>query len=556
MQITGAELLIKCLKAQGVDTIFGFPGGFAINIYDALHQDGTIRHILTSHEQGAAHGADGYARATGKVGVVMSTSGPGATNLVTGIATANMDSVPIVAITGNVPLSMLGRDSFQEVDITGVTMPITKHNYIVPNVEDLPRIVAEAFSIASSGRKGPVLIDIPKDVQIAPYEYSEDKLIKMKTSLPKKPSKESLAKMAAFINKAKRPLIYYGGGIISANASKELAAFAEKLDSPTTCSLMGLGGMSSKHKLFVGTIGMHGDLRSAQALKTCDTLIAIGARFSDRVAGDRKKFAENIKVAHIDIDKAEINKNVRVDASLVADAKVALKALLPLIKQKNNKEWLAEITKNSAKHTVAKSKADPNPKHIIELIRELSPNNQIVATDVGQHQMWTSQFFKFYRPRTFISSLGLGTMGYGLGAANGVAVGTGRKTILITGDGSFHMNMNELATACKYNLPVVIFVLNNRTLGMVRQWQTLFFNKRYSQTNIEQKTDFVKLAEVFGAKGFRITSNAEAPAIIKKALAQSVPVVVDCQIDTDEFVLPMIPAGKTVDDIITNPELN
>ncbi|MGI6214117.1 MAG: thiamine pyrophosphate-dependent enzyme, partial [Christensenellales bacterium] len=370
------------------------------------------------------------------------------------------------------------------------------------------------------------------------------------------PSADALAKMAEFINGVKRPLIYFGGGIIAANASKELLELMQKLNSPVTCSLMGLGSIPADNKQFVGTIGMHGDIRSALALKTCDSLIAIGARFSDRVAGDRKKFAQNIKVAHIDIDRAEINKNVRVDVSLVADAKVALKRLLPLIDKKDNSDWLNEINERAAKTCVAPSKHDPNPRYIIELIRKYTPKNQIVATDVGQHQMWTGQYFKFSYPRTFISSCGLGTMGYGLGAANGAAIGTGRKTVLITGDGSFHMNMSEVATACKYNLPVVIFVMNNRALGMVRQWQTLFFSKRYSQTNVEQRTDFVKLAEAFGAKGYRIEKNADAPAIIKEALRQDTPVIVDCVIDTDEFVLPMIPAGKTVDDIITNPNLN
>ena len=556
MQITGADLLIKSLKKQGVDVVFGYPGGFSINIYDALYKDNLIKHILTSHEQGAAHGADGYARATGKTGVVISTSGPGATNLVTGIATANMDSIPLVAITGNVPISMLGRDSFQEVDITGVTMPITKHNYIISDVADLPRIVAEAFTIANSGRKGPVLIDIPKNIQIATIDYSEDDLEEMQVYQAREPKPDGVKALAKAIDSAKKPLIYFGGGIINGDATSELLQFAEKIDAPVACSLMGLGGFPSSHKLFVGTIGMHGDVRSAYALKACDTIIAVGARFSDRVAGDRLKFAHKTKVIHIDIDCAEINKNIITDCHLVSDAKPALKLLNEIVKEKDNKAWLDEISEKSSMLKVPNSQADPNPKYILELISNLTPDDQIVATDVGQHQMWTSQFYKFNHPRTFISSCGLGTMGYGLGAANGASIGTGKKVVLITGDGSFHMNLNELATSCKFNLPIVIFIMNNKSLGMVRQWQTLFFDKRYSETVIHQETDFVKLAEAFGAKGYRITRNADAKEIIEEALSQNVPVVVDCIIDKDEFVLPMIPAGKTVDDIITNANLN
>lgn len=550
MKFKGAEILIKSLIDNGVDTIFGYPGGSVLNIYDALYEfSNDINHIITSHEQGAAHAADGYARATGKVGVCLATSGPGATNLVTGIATAYMDSIPMVAITGNVSKSLLGRDSFQEVNITGITMPITKHNYIVDDIKDLQAIVNEAFLLANSGRKGPVLIDIPKDVTVATYEYIEDfkkPIYKLREDI------SQLDNAVDLINNSKKPIIYAGGGIISSNASEALIKFAEKAQIPVALSLMGLGGFPSTHPLYLGMIGMHGKVESDVAVYSSDLVIAIGTRFSDRVATDREKFANTANIIHIDIDNAEIDKNVKSNIFLVTDANNALNKLTEKIKENNHSDWLEFINQRASEITVGEFKTSPNPKEIINLINELTPSDQIIATDVGQHQMWTAMFYPFEKQRTFITSGGLGTMGFGLGAAIGAAIGTNKRTILLTGDGSFHMNLNELATASKYNLPIKVIILNNKVLGMVRQWQTLFYNKHYCQTSIDKKTDYVKLAEAFGANGYVIDQIEGAKDILNKALNEDGVSIIDVRIDKDEMVLPMIPTGKTLHDIISD----
>lgn len=549
MKFKGAQILIKSLIDNGVDTIFGYPGGSVLNIYDALYEySDKITHIITSHEQGASHSADGYARATGKVGVCLATSGPGATNLVTGIATAYMDSIPMVAITGNVDKTLLGRDSFQEVDITGVTMPITKHNYIVDDIKDLQAIVNEAFLLANSGRKGPVLIDIPKNVTIETYEYIEN------FEKPTYHLREDLSKLdeaVKLINASKKPIIYAGGGIISSNASEELIKFAEKANIPVALSLMGLGGFPSSHPLFLGMIGMHGKIASDVAVYSSDLVIAIGSRFSDRVATDRNKFANNANIIHIDIDNAEIDKNVSSNIQLVMDAKKALTELTNKIKENDHTKWLSYIHKRASEIKLGEFKSSPNPKEIISLINELTDSDQIIATDVGQHQMWTAMFYPFEKQRTLITSGGLGTMGFGLGASIGACIGSKKMTILVTGDGSFHMNMNEVATAVKYNLPIKIVILNNKVLGMVRQWQSLFYNKHYSQTSIEKKTDYIKLAEAFGAKGYKIDKMEGARDILSTAFNEDGVSIIDITIDKDEMVLPMIPTGKSLDDVIT-----
>ncbi len=557
MQLNGSQIIAECLLEQGVDTVFGYPGGAVLNIYDALYQySDKITHILSAHEQGAAHAADGYARSTGKCGVVIATSGPGATNLVTGIATAYMDSIPMVAITGNVSNDLLARDSFQEVDITGITMPITKHNFIVKNVADLANVIRKAFRIAMSGRKGPVLIDIPKDVTGALCEY---------TPMPPRQSENTLfstdedfAAAAQAINAASRPMIYMGGGVVSSDAEKQLLAFAEKIDCPVATSIMGLGGFPSSHRLFIGTIGMHGGYETGKATDNCDLIIAVGARFSDRVAGDRKKFGEKATIIQLDIDKAEINKNVMIDYSLVGDLKDTLSKLTETVSATKHDEWttqLAEWAKNSGVTETPKSDQYAHPYHIIEAVNKLANEDDIIVTDVGQHQMWVSQKYRFEQPRRWCTSGGLGTMGYGLGAAIGAAVGNpGKRVILFTGDGSFHMNLNELATVCSYHLPITIIVLNNTVLGMVRQWQKLFYGNRFSQTDPHRRTDFPSLAQAFGIKGLRIHNDDDAEAVLNEAFASEEPVVIDCRISPDENVLPMIPPGKTVDDMITEME--
>ena len=547
MILNGADILIRCLKEQGTDTVFGYPGGCVLDIYDAIYRGGTLRHVLTAHEQGAAHAADGYARATGKTGVVIATSGPGATNLVTGIATAYMDSVPLVAVTGNVTVSNLGRDSFQEVDIAGVTMPVTKHNYIVKDVKQLAATVREAFYIANAGRKGPVLIDIPKNIQTETCEYEETP---RKRHTPKPVSPASLAGVKAALEGAKRPLILAGGGVIGADAAENLAAFAKKMQAPVCSTLMGLGAYPASDKQFLGMIGMHGTDAAAKAFRRADVIVACGMRFSDRVAGDRAKFREGKTIVQFDVDAAEIDKNVTTDLSVMADLNEIFKALLPQLAQAERREWLKEVAAYRDYEAEHFDSSLPAYK-ILSALQKFTDADTPVATDVGQHQMWAAQYCKFEKPRTFITSGGLGTMGFGMGAAIGACVGTGRRTVLVTGDGSFHMNLNELCTAVSQNLPLVILLMDNNTLGMVRQWQTLFYGKRYSQTTLNRRTDYVKLAEAFGAKGYVIAGDADVEPILKKAFAEKMPVLVDCKIGIDDKVLPMIPPGKTFDDIIT-----
>ena len=557
MLLNGSEIIAECLLEQGVDAVFGYPGGAVLNIYDALYKySDKITHILSSHEQGAAHAADGYARTTGKCGVVIATSGPGATNLVTGIATAYMDSIPMVAITGNVTNDLLARDSFQEVDICGITLPVTKHNFIVKDVKDLANVIRKAFKIAMSGRKGPVLIDIPKDVTGAKCEYEKIQPENIVNELISEQSDFDIA--ADIISKSKRPMIYMGGGVVSADAEKELLEFAEKIDCPVASSVMGLGGFPSSHRLFMGTIGMHGGYETGKATDNCDLIIAVGARFSDRVAGDRDKFGKNAAIIQLDIDKAEINKNVRIDCCVLGDLKDTLKKLSENVGEIKHTEWVNQVEewgKNSSVTETPESDIYAHPYHIIEEVRKLTSDDDIIVTDVGQHQMWVSQKYKFEKPRTWCTSGGLGTMGYGLGAAVGSAVAHPEKrVVLFTGDGSFHMNLNELATVRSYNLPIVIVVLNNTVLGMVRQWQKLFYGRRFSQTDPHRKTDFAAVAEGFGVKGMVIHNDDEASDVLEKAFALNEPVVIDCKISPDENVLPMIPPGKTVDELITEME--
>ena len=550
MKCNGAEILINCLKEQGVDTIFGYPGGTVLDIYDALYRDGTIRHVITSHEQGAAHAADGYARVTGRVGVCLATSGPGATNLVTGIATAFMDSIPVVAITGNVGLNMLGRDSFQEIDITGITMPITKHNFIIKDVKDLAPAIRQAFKIANSGRKGPVLIDILKNVQIAETDYEPYTPEK----LTKKPVQKSAVEDAVkAINAAKKPLIMLGGGCIASEAEEEIASLAEKLDAPVACTLMGLGAYPAGDARFMGMMGMHGTATSARLALESDCIIALGTRFSDRVALNRDKFAQQKTVVQVEIDNAEIDKNVNVTYSVLGDVKEALKTMLPLIGTVKERPFMQEAAELKKAEKAKRPNLELGHKVIIGA-SEIAEDDTIVVTDVGQHQMWTAQYYPVKKPRTFCSSGGLGTMGYGLGAAIGAAFGSGKHVILVTGDGCFNMNLNELSTAVTENLPITILLMNNRALGMVRQWQKLFYNNRFSQTDIRKKTDYVKFAESFGAKGMKIEKEEDIAPILKEALSTPSPVVVDCRISNDENVLPMIKPGATYDTIITNWE--
>lgn len=546
MKLIGADILIRCLKEQGVDTVFGYPGGCVLDIYDALYRDGSLKHVLTAHEQGAAHAADGYARATGKTGVCFATSGPGATNLVTGIATAYMDSVPLVAITGNVTVSNLGRDSFQEVDIAGVTMPITKHNYIVKDVKKLAATIREAFYIANSGRKGPVLIDIPKNIQTELCEFEEQ------SPAPYSPKTVTadLSEVIAALQGAKRPLIIAGGGCVGSNAASNLYDFAKRIQAPVCATLMGLGAYPASDAQFLGLIGMHGTDAAAKTFRRADTVIACGMRFSDRVAGDRAKFREAKTIIQFDIDAAEIDKNVQTDLSVMADVNEIFKALLTKLDQADHGEWLKEVAAYRDYEAANFDSSLPAYK-ILSAISAFTNADTPVATDVGQHQMWAAQYCRFEKPRTFISSGGLGTMGYGMGAAIGACVGTGKQTVLVTGDGSFHMNLNELCTAVSQNLPLVILLMDNNTLGMVRQWQGLFYDKRYSQTTLDRKTDYVKLAEAFGAKGYVIAGEADILPVLKKAFAERGPVLVDCKIGMDDKVLPMIPPGKSFDAIIT-----
>ena len=550
MILSGADILVETLIEQGCDTVFGYPGGQILNVYDSLytHRD-KINHILTAHEQGAAHAADGYARTTGRVGVVISTSGPGATNLVTGIATAYLDSVPLVAICGNVPTTQIGSDSFQEVDITGVTLPITKHNYFVGSVEELADTIREAFALAQSGRPGPVLIDVPKDVQIAKYEY--EPMAPAEKEKPFAAKEIRIAEAAEAINNAKRPYIYFGGGLMVSDAMTEILELAEKLDSPVGCSLMGLSAVPTDHPRFLGMQGMHGHYASSMAMHNADVIISLGVRFNDRVTGNRSKFAVGAKIIHIDVDGSELSKTVNAVCGLRGDVKLTLQQLIPLVNKSEKPEWQSEIAKfRREEQEYSDNREGMTPRRVINTLNKYLGENTAVCTDVGQHQMWTAQNASFKTPRRFVSSGGLGTMGFGLGAAIGAAFGTKERSVLVTGDGSFGMCLNELATAVSYNVPVVILIMNNGVLGMVRQWQTLFYNKHYSNTILDRKTDFVALAKAFGADGEKAATPDELENAFKKAFGCNGPFVIDCSIDKDEFVLPMLPPGGSMDDII------
>ncbi len=556
MKLNGAQILIRTLIEQGATDVFGYPGGQVINIYDALYEyQDEINHILTAHEQGASHAADGYSRATGRVGVCIATSGPGATNLVTGIATAMLDSIPMVAITGNVPNSLIGKDSFQEIDITGVTMPITKHNFFVKRVEDLADTVREAFLIAKSGRPGPVLVDIPKDVQLAQYEF-ENKPVAEKINPPK--VKESLiAEAAEMLAKAERPYIYVGGGAAGLGLGEEIVALAEKIDAAIGCSFMGLSSLPQENEKFLGMQGMHGHFASSMAQNEADLILAVGVRFSDRATGNLAKFAKGSKIIQLDPDSAEVNKNVRVQLGLVGDVEDAFKRIAAVTAESKKPQWMARVRALKEEETsieeeiAASAKAPLTPKTVFDIINDCKPAGTITATDVGQHQMWAAQYSTFDGPRKFISSGGLGTMGFGLGAAMGAYVATKEPVILITGDGSFGMNLNELATAVTYDIPVVIVLMNNGVLGMVRQWQTLFFGKRYSSTVLKRKTDFVALAKAFGADGYLAETAVEFKKAFTEALAAKKVSVIEVRIDKDELVLPMLPPGGAIADMIT-----
>ena len=557
MMMTGAEIVVACLKEQGVDTVFGYPGGAILNIYDALYKHSDeIRHVLTSHEQGASHAADGYARATGKVGVCIATSGPGATNLVTGIATAYMDSVPIVAITCNVGTSLLGKDSFQEVDITGITMPITKHNFIVKDARDLAKVMRRAFRIAKSGRPGPVRVDITKDATANQAEYIEqvpDVILPDTACI----TDADLEQAATLIREAEKPMIFVGGGAIAADASAELLEFAEKVHAPVCDSLMGKGAFPGTHALYAGMLGMHGTKYANLGVADCDLLITVGSRFSDRVFGNASKFAQHAKVLQIDVDPAEINKNIITSASIIGDVKEVLKRLNPLLDQQNHDAWVAHIDDLKERFPLKYNREGLTGPYIIEEIYRVTKGDAIICTEVGQHQMWAAQYYKYSKPRTLLTSGGLGTMGYGLGAAMGAKIAKPEKTVInVAGDGCFRMNLNELATASRYNIPIVEVVINNHVLGMVRQWQTLFYGGRYSATVLDDKVDFVKVAEGLGCKAIRITKKEEVGPALEKAIAYGGPVVLDCQIDQDDKVFPMVPAGAAIDEVFDEDDLN
>lgn len=559
--LNGSEILIECLKEQGVKTVFGYPGGAILNIYDVLykHQD-EITHILTSHEQGAAHAADGYARATGKVGVCLATSGPGATNLVTGIATACMDSIPVVAITCNVGVSLLGRDSFQEIDIAGVTMPITKYNFIVKDIKKLAYTVRRAFTIAQSGRPGPVLIDITKDVTAAEYEYTPQEpepIVRQKDTI----RDEDMEVALEMIRNAQKPFILVGGGAVLSNASEELRTLAHRIQAPVADTLMGKGAFDGEDELYTGMVGMHGTKTSNFGISECDLLIVAGARFSDRVTGNASKFAKNAKILHIDVDPAEINKNIRTHASVIGDLKLVLRRLNARLDPMNHEEWVAHIERLKDMYPLRYDKTQLTGPFIMETIDELTHGDALIVTEVGQHQMWAAQYYKYKKPRTFLTSGGLGTMGYGLGAALGAKMGCGdmgcpdKPVFNIAGDGCFRMNMNEIATATRYGIPVIQVVINNHVLGMVRQWQTLFYGKRYSHTVLNDSVDFVKLAEAMGAKAYRITKKEELRPVLQEAMALGAPVVIDCQINCDDKVYPMVSPGAPIQDAFDDTDL-
>lgn len=549
MELKGSEIVAECLLEQGVDTVFGYPGGAVLEIYDALYKySDKIKHIMTAHEQGASHAADGYARATGKTGVVIATSGPGATNLVTGIATAYMDSIPMVAITGNVGRALLGKSSFQEVDIAEIVKPVTKKSFQVATMEELAPTIRKAFQIAGSGRKGPVLIDVPKDITAMKTEYTKQQPLPYESIA--EPKAEDIDEVVKLLENCQRPVIYAGGGVISGNASKELTEFAEILDAPVCCSLMGMGDISGDHPLFAGNLGMHGAVETGMAIKDADLIVAAGARFSDRVAGDTEKFGANAKIIHLDIDLKEINKNVKVDSWLLGDIKELLSELKAKLTQQNHEQWKKELSKYTTVTEVKDGKYI-TPQEILRAVEELRGDNDIVVTDVGQHQMWAAQECRFRAPRTFLTSGGLGTMGYGMGAAIGAYMGCpDKKVFLATGDGSFHMNMNEMVTLKSYDIPVIIMVFNNTVLGMVRQWQKLFYGRRFSQTDPHRATDFVAAAKAFGIEGFSVSEEKDIMPTLKKAVELNAPVLIDFHISPDANVLPMIPPGKDVDDII------
>ena len=555
MQLTGSEIVIECLKEQGVDTVFGYPGGAILNVYDELYKhQNEIKHILTSHEQGAAHAADGYARATGKVGVCLATSGPGATNLVTGIATAYMDSIPIVAITCNVGVSLLGKDSFQEIDITGITLPITKHNFIVKDVNNLAATIRKAFAIAKKGRPGPVLIDIPKDVTANKAEYVKEKPVAVEPS--QNICETQLDTAVEMIKEAKKPYIFVGGGAILSGASEELYTFAKKVDAPVTDSLMGKGAFPGTDPLYTGMLGMHGTKTSNYGVSECDLLIVIGARFSDRVTGNAQKFAKNSKIIQIDVDVAEMNKNVMISAGVVGDIKVVLDRLNERLEQQDHAEWVTKIQEYKEKYPLVYHKDVLSGPFVVEEIYRQTKGEAIISTEVGQHQMWAAQFYKYTKPRTFLTSGGLGTMGYGLGAALGAKSGREDKVVVnIAGDGCFRMNMNEIATAVRHNIPVIQVVINNHVLGMVRQWQNLFYGQRYSATVLNDAVDFVKLAEAMGAEGIRATTQEEFKSAFEKAMNLGRPVVIDCQIDSDDKVWPMVAPGAAISEAFDEADL-
>ena len=555
-KLTGAEIVVACLKEQGVDTVFGYPGGAILNIYDALYQHrDEITHILTSHEQGASHAADGYARATGKVGVCLATSGPGATNLVTGIATAYMDSVPVVAITCNVTNSLLGKDSFQEIDITGVTMPITKYNFIVKDVSRLATVIRRAFTIAQTGRPGPVLVDITKDVTAALCEYEKqvpEEVVRQSDTI----TEQDMDRAVEMIRKAAKPFIFVGGGAVLSNASDELRAFAHKIQAPVADSLMGKGAFDGADELYTGMVGMHGTKTSNFGITEADLLIVVGARFSDRVTGNASKFAKNAKILQLDIDPAEINKNIKVDASIIGDAKVILRKLNARLDPVNHDEWIAHIERMKDMYPLRYDKNVLTGPFIVQTINEVTGGDAVIVTEVGQHQMWAAQYYQYRQPRTLLTSGGLGTMGYGLGAAIGAKMGCRDKTVInIAGDGCFRMNMNEIATATRYNIPVVEVIVNNHVLGMVRQWQTLFYGKRYSQTILNDSVDFVKIAEAMGAKAYRVPQKEELEPVLREAISLNIPVVIDCQISCDDKVFPMVSPGAPIADAFDDTDL-
>ena len=553
--LSGSDIIVKTLIEQGCDTVFGYPGGQILNVYDSLYKyQDEINHVLTAHEQGATHAADGYARVTGKVGVVISTSGPGATNLVTGIATAYLDSIPMVAICGNVPTTQIGTDSFQEIDITGVTLPITKHNYFVGSVEDLADTIREAFKLAKSGRPGPVLIDVPKDVQINKCEYEAEAPVEKDEPFAAKDVR--VIEAASIINSAKRPFIYFGGGVITADAQEEMLALSEKIDAPIGCSLMGLSGIPTDHPRFLGMQGMHGHFASSMSMHNADVILSLGVRFNDRVTGNRLKFATGAKIVHIDVDGSELNKTVNSVCGLRGDVKLTLQKLLPLLDEDKKEEWMKKVDDfRKEEETYLDNREGLTPRRAILTLNKHLGENTAVCTDVGQHQMWSAQSLNFKTSRRFSSSGGLGTMGYGFGAAIGAAYGTKERSVLITGDGSFGMNLNELATAVRYNVPVVVIIMNNGVLGMVRQWQTLFYDKHYSNSVLQRKTDFAAFARSFGADGEAVTTPEELDEALAKAFKTEGPYIIDCKIDKDEFVLPMLPPGGSMDDIITKLEV-